>query len=263
MPPKPSHVIETFITAVNNDIDATPVKPIPNDNLTSNERKALKDLQLREDIVITKADKGGAVVIWNTDDYIVEAERQLNDTSSYKKLENDPTQENVARIQTVLDQFQSQGSLEKKLAESLIPEKVKIPRFYMLPKIHKQNNPGRPVISSVSSPTSEISRFVDHHLQQNVKELKSYVKDTTDFVNKIESQPNVPETSYLVSTDVRSLYTNIPHKEGIAAVKESLERKPSNTLTTIILMFLNLILTLNNFVFNGINYLQTKGCAMY
>ena len=73
MPPKPSHVIETFITAVNNDIDATPVKPIPNDNLTSNERKALKDLQLREDIVITKADKGGAVVIWNTDDYIVEA----------------------------------------------------------------------------------------------------------------------------------------------------------------------------------------------
>ena len=77
----------------------------------------------------------------------------------------------------------------------------------MTPKIHKQNNPGRPVISSVSSHTSEISRFVDHHLQANVKELKSYVKDTTDFINKIEAQPEVPEDSYLVSLDVRSLYT--------------------------------------------------------
>ena len=30
----------------------------------------------------------------------------------------------------------------------------------------------------------------------------------------------------------------------------------------VILTFLKLILTLNNFVFNGINYLQEKGCAM-
>ena len=30
----------------------------------------------------------------------------------------------------------------------------------------------------------------------------------------------------------------------------------------VILTFLKLILTLNNFVFNGINYLQKKGCAM-
>ena len=132
----------------------------------------------------------------------------------------------------------------------------------MTPKIHKQNNPGRPVISSVSSHTSEISRFVDHHLQANVKELKSYVKDTTDFINKIEAQPEVPEDSYLVSLDARSLYTNIPHKEGIEAVKNSLLEKPASVPLMVILTFLNLILTLNNFVFNSLNYLQIKGCAM-
>ena len=62
--------------------------------------------------------------------------------------------------------------------------------------------------------------------------------------------------------DVRSLYTNIPHKEGIEAVKLSLNRKPSTISNIVLLVFLNLILTLNNFIFNGLYYLQTKGCAM-
>ena len=88
------------------------------------------------------------------------------------------------------------------------------------------------------------------------------MKDTSDFIKKIEQQPAVPNNAFLISMDVRSLYTNIPHKEGIEAVKQSLQKRPTTTPSTVILTFLNLILTLNNFVFNGINYLQTKGCAM-
>ena len=67
--------------------------------------------------------------------------------------------------------------------------------------------------------------------------------------------------SYLVSLDVRSLYANIPHKEGIKAVKQKLKSKPSIS-TKVILTFLTLILTLNKFAFNGMNYLQKKGCTM-
>ena len=67
--------------------------------------------------------------------------------------------------------------------------------------------------------------------------------------------------SYLVSLDVRSLYANIPHKEGIKAVKQKLKSKPSIS-TKFILTFSTLILTLNKFAFNGMNYLQKKGCTM-
>ena len=35
-------------------------------------------------------------------------------------------------------------------------------RFYLLPKIHKKNCPGRPVISGCNTPTEKISAFVDH-----------------------------------------------------------------------------------------------------
>ena len=39
----------------------------------------MENLQEREDIVITKADKGGAVVIQDVKKYIEEANRQLSD----------------------------------------------------------------------------------------------------------------------------------------------------------------------------------------
>ena len=74
----------------------------------------------------------------------------------------------------------------------------------MLPK--KNNNPGRPIKSSVSLHTSKISRFVSHYMQGNLKNLKSYVKDRTDFINKIESHPVVPAQLLLASMDVKSLY---------------------------------------------------------
>ena len=149
-----------------------------------------------------------------------------------------------------------------KTAKSLLEEKIQTPEFHLLPKIHKANNPGRPVISSVNCHTSRISEFVDYYLQPEVKKLKSYVKDTTDFMKKIEAIDHVSDDSYLVSLDVRSLYTNIPHKEGIEAVKQKLKKSKPSISIKVILTFLKLILTLNNFVFNGINYLQKKGCAM-
>ena len=61
------------------------------DNLTPEERKALKDLQKRDDIIIKEADKGSAVVVMNKEDYLAEAGRQLGDTSFYQKLEKELT----------------------------------------------------------------------------------------------------------------------------------------------------------------------------
>ena len=132
----------------------------------------------------------------------------------------------------------------------------------MLPKIHKQNNPGRPVISFIDCNTSNISQFVDYHLQDHVQKLPSYVKDTTDFINKIKDL-DVPSNSILVTMDVSALYTNIPNNEGIDAVRNTLlKANIPVSLITVIQTFLTLILTLNNFVFNGLHYLQKKGCAM-
>ena len=83
-------------------------------------------------------------------------------------------------------------------------------------------------------------------LKLHVKELRSYVKDSTDFIQKINN--------------VRFPYTNIPNNEGIKAVETTLNSK--TIAIRIITTFLLLVLTLDNFIFNCQNYLQIEGCAM-
>ena len=58
---------------------------IVRDNLTKQERKAIKQLQKSVDIVIKPADKGSGAVIMDYNWYVNECLRQLNDSKFYKE----------------------------------------------------------------------------------------------------------------------------------------------------------------------------------
>ncbi|CAH2223715.1 Hypothetical predicted protein [Pelobates cultripes] len=62
-------------------------------NLSVQEQMAINYLKNNHAIDIKPADKGGAVVIMNTQDYIKEGDRQLSDDKYYRKLNEDPTKE--------------------------------------------------------------------------------------------------------------------------------------------------------------------------
>ena len=49
--------------------------------------------------------------------------------------------------------------------------------IYFLPKIHKPNNPGRPIVSACSCPTELIYSYLDKIMVPLVKTLPSYTKD--------------------------------------------------------------------------------------
>ena len=51
--------------------------------------------------------------------------------------------------------------------------------------------PGRLVVSLVEYHTSKISKFVDHYPEPHVEAPPSYIKDTADFINKINDAENV------------------------------------------------------------------------
>ena len=61
------------------------------DNLTKRERRALKRLIRREDIIIKPADKGSGTVVMDIGCYENECLRQLNDTEFYQKIDKDIT----------------------------------------------------------------------------------------------------------------------------------------------------------------------------
>jgi hypothetical protein len=270
VPKDTHHTVRTFLEDFSRKMEAELKTQIPKSgrnpikNLSKEELEALDHLKTMDDLVITKADKGGAVVLQNVNDYIKEAKRQLDDDSFYKKVPNNPTDEHAALVSNALDNLKHRGLLDEKTAEGLKPDNPSTPKLYMLPKIHKKDNPGRPVVSSVGCHTERISAYVDHHLQPFNKELDSYIKDTTAFVKKIQELPE-EDNRILVTMDVKSLYTNIPNAEGMDAVKARFRAraKPGDgILSKVIIQFLTLILTLNNFLFNDEHYIQINGCSM-
>ena len=259
------HTVSTFLESFKRDaIEALDkAKPNGSTNLTTKEENALNNLMKRTDIIICKADKGGATVIIDVNDYIREAKRQLDDRHFYRKLGSDPTKSHLELVNKAIDSLQQRKHISDKLAAGLKMKEARTPLFYLLPKIHKTGHPGRPVVSSIECHTSKISEFVDHHLQPIVQRTTSYVKDTNDFINKLHTCSNmIDDDTILVTMDVTSLYTNIPNDEGMQAIRRFLSRAGKTVLIPVITKFLWLILTLNNFVFNGMHYLQTNGVSM-
>jgi len=265
--PKGPTNLESLITF--NEAQLTKYKPMApsNHNLTRGEKLALADLSHKIQIVIKPADKGSAVVVQDRDDYIREGMRQLNNPNFYIETPEDLTHKHNLEINSLVDELEQNGEIHKKCAEYLTNAQPRTSQLYLLPKIHKKQNPvpGRPIVSANNSPTERISEFVDYFLKPIVKTTKSFVKDTTDFINKIEAIPPLKQNALLCTVDVTSLYTNIPNTEGILASASYLNQErrghhhPSNANLTRILDY---VLTKNNFDFNQKHYLQVGGTAM-
>ena len=88
------------------------LKQIPRSNLSKKKKDARKTLSKRENIMTTKVDKGGGVVILDVDDYVREANRQLDNTEFYKKLPNDTTEINRSKVNTSIDELKTLGLLD-------------------------------------------------------------------------------------------------------------------------------------------------------
>jgi hypothetical protein len=122
--------------------------------------------------------------------------------------------------------------------------------------------PGRPIVSAIGHPTEKISELIDFHLRPHVEYLPSYLRDTTDYFNKTPSS-GLPDHTLHVTMDVASLYTNIPHDEGIEACREVWDsRTIQRPFTESLLKLLEHVLKLNNFMFNCEHYIQISGTAM-
>ena len=123
----------------------------------------------------------------------------------------------------------------------------------------------RPIVSSCVNLTENVSQFLDHWLKPLMKDLPSYLKDTTQFINKIKNIKVAPDT-LLVTVDVKSLYTSIPHKDGIKACSEALlstvDSFPDRPDPSVLSCLLEIVLKNNILEFDGKAYKQTQGIAM-
>ena len=102
-PPHGSPNLETFINVNEMDLSNEPPYRNKRQNISEGERIALRGLAKNNEITIKPADKGGAIFIMNTKDYIKEAERQLSDEATYKRIKTDQTNKHQKEVYDYLD----------------------------------------------------------------------------------------------------------------------------------------------------------------
>ena len=257
--------LNTYVENIRQNIieELTKKRRFQRNNLNARERAALIRLSNERNIVIKPVDKGGATVILNSEDYVAEALRQLDNTEYYKKVDRDYTKEHEKNIDECVTTLAIKGNIERDIGKLLRPVNSRTPVFYMLPKIHKTKNPGRLVVSSVNSHKEKISAYVDDYLRPLAECLPSYIRDTTDFIKRLRALGKLPRNCLLVTLDVSSLYTNIDTDEGLTIVREELEKSgQNNPSAATITLLLEKVLKLNNFTFRDLNYIKIKGTAM-
>ena len=134
------------------------------------------------------------MVVWNRNDYLKEAERQLSDEKTYEEMritEKDQVElveksnnlfSNLRRKNVITENKNNYFKFNFKKATNL-------GKLYLLPKIQKGlcKVPGQPVIFNCGTPIEKVSEFLDHHLQPIMKQGEPYIRDTGDFLAKLKA----------------------------------------------------------------------------
>jgi hypothetical protein len=230
-------------------------------NLTPIQMKTLKNLRKDPSIIVKPVDKNLGIAVVDKELYIKLAQVHLGDSTTYRKLPLNPLTNTINHINHTLGNLHKNSLLNKTQVQRLTPSRNTTPgTFYILPKLHKGTLESRPIISNVSHPTKKISQFLHQTMIATAESAKSYIKNSTELTQHLKDIPVTP-SMFIITADIKSLYTLIPNDEGIKNVVKEMQGKtklPSKTLETL----LTLVLNNNIFQFGKENYIQTSGTAM-
>ena len=180
------------------------------------------------------------------DHYVLETERQLNDSTFYKLFDHDPTVEFVKQLSGAVRVMHEEGHISEKNMAYLIVVQPKARIFYLLPKIYKAGNAGRPISCENGHQKEKIFEFVYLHLQAHLQTLPSYLQDTTEFLKKQYVLGPFRLMLHLFLWTVHPFY-NIPHIDAMPAWEAVLEERDINDPSTQTLVkILTLVLKCDN-----------------
>ena len=159
---------KVFLSSVEQELSKNIKVPLRYSNLNSEEWGAIRSLADDRSIVIKKADKGSAAVVWDRDDYVKEAQKQIGDGNIYRKVnyKEKLMSELVDKGNNFFKKHKRKRCISDKTLKYFTYEHKKaanLGKFYLLPKMNKRldNVPGRIVIFNCGAPTEKASEFLD------------------------------------------------------------------------------------------------------
>ena len=175
-------------------------------NLSTTQRSAMKELSANTTIVVREADKVGGITIINTSDYITDCFLLLNDAKTYQTTSSENIDYDVS---VAINLVYALADSNRQIIHDLLPDQPCAGIFYGLPKLHKLKHlmhsrlndnslctsvnlsyisdviaeatkisirpPNRPIDSCIDIITEHIFGFVDSILQPLLQTIPSYL----------------------------------------------------------------------------------------
>ena len=206
------------------------------------------------------------MVVMDKGEYTSKAQALLDDTSTYKVLNKDPTPQLKTKLINLLKGIKQSGGLSAHKYKQLYPTSAIPPKFYGLPKIHKTGTPLRPIVFSRGSITYGVAKKLSHIIKPLVGQSPHHLKNTQHFIHQLQDK-KLQLGGVITSFDVKALFTSVPVQPSIQIVKNRLQQDtslPQRTAMSIpqITSLLEFCLTHTYFLFQGKYYEQVQGAAM-
>ena len=237
---------------------------------------AIEELKRRDDIVITKPDKGSGVVVMDKQEYLrLLSQASVNDTSKFRAVPLErpkskgrppkyyhPLLEKEKLVESTVRRI-----LPSAIADSVRPTGSRLAHLYGLPKTHKRQLAMRPILSATGTYNYALAKWLDAKLKP-LSVNEHTITDIFAFTNEIRGVKINPG-EILVSYDVSSLFTNVPLDEAIDILARKAFKNnwfndtyDLNLTRTDLVDLLHVATEGQLFQFDGALYEQTDGVAM-
>ena len=176
-------------------------------NISKEELEALKTLSADQNLIISKPDKGNGVVILDKLDYISKMKLSFCDRTTFQSANHNNNLQQLQKFQQFLARLKKRKAIDDEVYQRIRPISASTPTLYGLPKIHKNDTPLRPILSSVGSYNHECAKWLSEILTP-LRHHSTTVKDIFDFLHRLH---NISiDNKIMDSFDVISLFTDIP-----------------------------------------------------
>lgn len=185
------------------------------------ETRIVKELK-NKPVYYMKADKGNTMVIMDKEEYDERVKEKLRN-GKFREIKTNPLPESLKRIEKTL--AKCADLLGDNVGRVRMPNPC-LPRIRCLPKLHKEGNEMREIIAAMNSPTQKIAKWVLGKFKGMEPKTETHaVRNSKEFVKRIQKVGKIEEDEVMVSFDVKALYPSIPVKEALVYLEEWLEQR--------------------------------------
>jgi hypothetical protein len=211
--------------------------------------------------MVTRADKGNSLVILPTPQYESKIKKFLSDNNFHTTV-TDPTNTFQTQVRNIVKL--SKNSIPKDNSWRYINMNPSAPSIKGLIKIHKQDQPIRPVVNWRNAPAYQLSRLFTKKINHLAPLPQAFnIINTQDLLRNLNDTPMLPHYT-LASLDITNLYSNIPITETKSVLANILKHELLEPqIQTEILSWYDVITKQNYFSHNNNNIIiQRDGLAM-